>query len=293
MLPSIHITACYAFFPLGEEQLSQMQNGLRVFGQERDMRGLVLLASEGINGTVSGNADAIREWKAHLTMLFGEIVFKDSEAEKTVFRRWSVKLKPEIVGLKRPDLQPEGRHKHLSPKEWQKVLEHEDVVMIDARNDYETEIGIFRNAIDPKIQTFQEFPDAVRSMNLPKEKKVLLYCTGGIRCEKALLAMEEEGYENVYQLEGGILAYLQQFPDRDFTGECFVFDKRVSLDQRLRPSQIYGLCPHCGDPGALETQCPACGVTKKVCVTCAKELPGRACSKRCAGEMRQKTASKA
>lgn len=161
------------------------------------------------------------------------------------------------------------------------MLESEDTVLLDTRNSYETAIGKFRGAVDPGIEAFHEFPGFIQKAGLPKNKTVMMYCTGGIRCEKALLEMEKQGYEHVYQLEGGILAYLEQFPDKNFEGECFVFDHRVAVDQHLRPSTVYGLCPHCGHAGNVEIRC-SCGTVQKVCSTCYSTASRKTCSKRCA-----------
>ncbi len=283
VLTPVSITAFYAFLPFTQEQLQVIQSDLKQFGADHHMRGLVLLAPEGINGTVSGSDEVITQWKEHLTEKFGRIIFKDSSADHEVFRRFFVKLKPEIVCFKDENIQPQGSHKHLIPEEFHRVLQEEDVVILDARNDYEVAIGKFENAVDPKIRRFHEFPEYVKQSGIPKDKKVLMYCTGGIRCEKALIAMEQQGYENVYQLEGGILAYLQKFPEGKFKGECFVFDHRVAVDQHLQPSQVYGLCPHCGDPGDLQITC-SCGKTQKVCALCSRNETKKTCSKRCANE---------
>ncbi|TSC59281.1 MAG: hypothetical protein Greene041662_605 [Candidatus Peregrinibacteria bacterium Greene0416_62] len=282
-MPSpIHITAGYAFFPIAEERLPILRKELLAFGHARDMRGLTLLATEGVNGTVCGTAQAIVEWKKYLIAQCGPIVFKDSLADRTVFKRWSVKIKPEIVAIKKDSVKPKGKRKHLSPQEWQKMLQNHDVTVIDTRNHFEIEVGKFRGAIDPKIQQFSEFPEYVRTSKIPKGKKILLYCTGGIRCEKALIAMEQEGYKNVFQLEGGILAYLQQFPECAFEGECFVFDRRTAVDQHLCPSQIYGICPHCGDPGTVKIACTMCEHQTMVCQECNTQQHRRTCSKNCA-----------
>ncbi len=281
------ITACYAFLDISKDRLASLKKELITFGKERGLRGLFLLSTEGVNGTICGVPQAIGEWKDLLTTLFGPIIFKDSHAEKQVFRRFSVKIKPEIVVIKDPDLHPKGPHKHLSPAEWQKLIDEGDVLLLDTRNDYEVAIGSFKDAIDPKIEAFSDFPTFVQKANLPKDKKILMYCTGGIRCEKALLAMEKQGYDNVYQLEGGILAYLQQFPEKSFKGECFVFDHRVSVDQQLLPSQKYGLCPHCGDPADQLVTC-YCGTSKKVCSECFTDLTQRTCSKHCRNVLRSK-----
>ncbi len=248
MFSPITITAGYVFHPIAQSALPELQKELLRFGRAHDMRGLTLLAPEGINGTVCGSKEAIAEWKHYLTEKFGPIVFKDSTADAPVFKRWSVKIKPEIVAIKIDAVKPAGHRNHLTPQEWDQMLQQDDVTVIDTRNHFEVTVGKFQNAIDPQIQSFSEFPEFVRTSGIPNDQKVMMYSTGGIRCEKALIAMEQDGYKNVFQLEGGILAYLQQFPEKAFKGECFVFDKRVAVDQHLQPSKIYGMCPHCSDP---------------------------------------------
>lgn len=284
----LSITACYAFVPLEEEKLQMLREELMIFGKQRSMRGLTLVATEGINATVSGSAEAIAAWKNLLTEKCGAITFKDSAVNKEVFKRWSVKIKPEIVGLRNPGIRPSGKHQHVSPEKWHAMLEQEDVVLLDARNSYECGIGKFPGAIDPGTRAFHEFPASVQKAKLPKDKKILLYCTGGIRCEKALLEMESQGYTDVCQLDGGILAYLEKFPDGKFEGECFVFDHRVAVDRNLQPSRIYDLCPHCGDPGDRMIQCP-CGTEQKICTACAPEQSRHTCSKRCRNELLKKS----
>lgn len=277
----LSITACYCFSPIREEDLESLKTELKQFGELHQMRGLVLIATEGINGTVSGSVEAIAAWKNSLTQRFGAITFKDSTADREVFKRWSVKIKEEIVALKENAIQPSGRHQHLSPAEWKQKMQEENVIVLDARNDYEVAIGKFAGAIDPQLKTFQEFPQYIDRANIPKDKTVLLYCTGGIRCEKALLSMEKRGYQHVYQLDGGILAYLEQFPNDTFEGECFVFDHRAAVDQELKPSATYRLCPHCGDPGDRMIDCRHCNIPTTVCKTCAEDPSALTCSKRC------------
>ena len=260
VLKQVSITACYAFFPLSEAELPALREELLNFGKERGMKGLVLLASEGINATVCGSAQTIAEWKQRITALDGSIIFKDSAANQLVFCRWLVKIKREIVQIKDHAIHPEGVHRHLTPEEWHDMQTKEDVILLDARNNYEVAIGKFRGAIDPGIRRFHEFPAYLKRSKIPKNKKVMLYCTGGIRCEKALLAMEREGFHDVYQLQGGILAYLEKYPEENFEGECFVFDHRVAVDQHLQPSKKFTLCPRCGDPSATPV-CTSCAVS--------------------------------
>ncbi len=287
----LHITASYLFMPLSQDGLSALQQELKTFGHDQGMQGLVLIAPEGINSTVAGSADAIRQWKDFLTAKFGPIIFKDSRAEKNVFSRFSVKIKPEIVGIKNPALRPSGHRKHLTPEEFHKIMSHGDAVILDARNAYEVAIGKFRDAVDPGTSAFHEFPAWAKTTGIPKEKKVMMYCTGGIRCEKALMAMEQEGFENVYQLEGGILAYLEKYPHGAFEGECFIFDHRVAVDSHLQPTKIYDICPHCGDPGKRLITC-VCGGQQKICEKCSMKEAGETCSKRCRNEVRKRATMK-
>jgi UPF0176 protein len=284
MSKTFSVTAFYKFLPIAAASLESLQQQLTVFGKVHRMGGLVLLAKEGINGTVCGSVESIDQWKKLLTESVGGLEYKDSEASTMVFRRWSVKLRPEIVALRQEGISPGGEHKHLTPEEWNKMLESDDVVVLDTRNTYETEIGMFEGAVDPQLTSFQEFPDYVKRAGIPKDKKVLMYCTGGIRCEKALLAMEKQGYEHVYQLKGGILAYIKKFPRGKFDGECFVFDHRVAVDQELQPSSRYSLCPHCGDPGDCHVTCLRCQKASVICTKCNATEACRTCSKRCRNE---------
>ncbi len=281
MKDAIHIAAFYAFKQIADEDISLLQKELKEFGETRDMRGLVLLAKEGINGTVCASAEAISQWKDLMIQKFGSMNFNDSFADEHVFPRWHVKVRKEIVSLKQDDVHPSGLHRHLTPEEFQETIINEDVVLLDTRNTYETAVGTFENAIDPSIQSFQEFSDFVSKNELPKDKKILMFCTGGIRCEKALIEMEKQGYENVYQLKGGILSYIKQFPNGKFKGECFVFDHRVSVDQALEPSKIYALCPTCGDPADQHISCEKCGKESINCVACLQDPDQKVCSKDC------------
>ncbi len=250
-------------------------------GKLSEFEGLFLVAHEGMNATVATkNQSLIIPLKKYLENLVGTIEWKDSTSHKRPFKRLTIQIRDEIVTLKRPDLVPEtSQNNHLSPSEWHKVLkdESESIVLIDTRNDYETKIGKFKGALDPNIHHFSQFKDFLESSNIDKDKKVLMYCTGGVRCEKAILEMQQRGYENVYQLEGGILKYLEEYPDGFFEGECFVFDHRVSVDSNLKESSRYTLCPLCGNPGERKINCSNCGKFAIVCENCLVD----ACSKNC------------
>jgi UPF0176 protein len=287
-MSSITITAFYHFTPLTKEQLPSVREQFLSFGKQNGMRGLVLIASEGVNGTVCAAPEVIAEWKSLVNTTIGaEVEYKDSYAETLVFPRFCVKMKEEIVGLHQEDVRPHGLHQHITPEEWNTMMEEEDVVVLDTRNDYEVAVGKFEGAIDPKLKSFHEFPEYVKNSGIPKEKKVLMYCTGGIRCEKALLEMEKQGYKHVYQLKGGILKYFEECPEQKFEGECFVFDHRVAVDQHLRPSERYELCPHCGDPADQQISCDRCQKSRKICEAC--HVKGvRACSKDCRHHLMRK-----
>ena len=298
------ITTFYKFTPIAPHQFDSLKQRLLNEATDLDLRGLLLVGVEGLNGTLSGSEVAITHYKNLILSLCEkslrednfreeslreELIFKDSWSHKHPFHDMKVKTKKEIVSLHRPDLVPGDKNLHLSPKEWHRALKEKDVILLDVRNQYETKMGHFKNAIDPQIHEFNEFPHYLKNSNLSKNKKVLMYCTGGIRCEKALLLAQEQGYKNVYQLDGGIINYLKEFPrnPEGFQGECFVFDYRVALDQHLKPSQKYRLCPHCGDPGHQRIHCLQCHREDIVCTDCfrksqdkSREL--RTCSKNCA-----------
>ena len=237
------ITAFYHFEQLDPERRSALEQRLYATARATGLRGLCLLGPEGLNMTCSGDQAATEALEALLADEFGAAASRAqrSESMRQPFRHFKVRRRKEIVTLGRPDLVPNGpRTKHLSPLEWDQAMADPDAIVLDTRNDYEIALGKFKGAVDLDTKEFRDFPDKVRAANLAKDKPVLMYCTGGIRCEKALLELEEQGFENVRQLEGGILNYLKEFPDRAFEGECFVFDYRVAVDQQLRPTTRYG-----------------------------------------------------
>jgi UPF0176 protein len=285
------VTAFYHFAPLTKSQLESIEEDLYSLAKQNNVYGLIISATEGLNGTISGSDRGIAALKNMILILpgFSSTVFKDSRAKENPFKRFKIKRRPEIVTLKRPEYVPETPvNNHLSPTEWHRVMQEEDVVIIDTRNGYEYDIGKFKGAIDPEIHKFSEFKTYLDQSDIPKNKKVLIYCTGGIRCEKAIIDMQERGYDNVYQLEGGILNYLKEFPNSEFEGECFVFDNRIAVDQELLPTKTYGLCPHCGDPGKTRATCPECSNTAIVCDACLCLPHGSACSKNCSHHFRRK-----
>ncbi len=277
------ITAFYKFVAIEESDLADRRSELQRAGFKFRLFGLTLVATEGVNGTIAGSAKGIRGFKEYLQQEYGEVVFKDSYSQDRPFKRWLVQIRDEISAIKDKSILPDGDRNHLSPKQWHDTLNNEeDIVVIDTRNICETEIGMFNDAIDPRLNSFGEFPEWVKNSGIDKDQKVLMYCTGGIRCEKALIAMQREGYNEVYQLKGGILDYLKNYPQGHWDGECFVFDNRVSLDTNLNPSERYSFCPHCGDPGDLTIDCSSCERKTVVCNTCSQENDRNTCSKHCA-----------
>lgn len=281
------ITSFYKFVRL--DLLEKLQNEIENKAQELEIQGLWILGSEGFNSTCSStDLEKLEQWKTWVTQKFNtpDLFFKDSESDKAPFRRFKVKIRKEIVTIGAPGLFPteDKTDHHLTPEEWNRVLKEEnDFVMIDTRNWYETKIGTFKGALDPKIDQFTEFPEYVEKTVSDKNKKMLIFCTGGIRCEKGILELQKRGYKNVYQLYGGILNYLQKYPNDQFEGECFVFDHRVAVDQNLKPSQVYKLCPHCGQPAEAQITCSRCDTPAHVCDSCLeKNYVKETCSKNCA-----------
>jgi UPF0176 protein len=230
---------------LREPLLNAMRNN-NVFGT-------LLLAREGINGTVSSTREGIDSLLAWLDKQPGlqNIVTKESYHNEIPFYRTKVKLKKEIVTMGVEGIDPKKVvGTYVKPEEWNALISDPDVLLVDTRNDYEVEIGTFQNAVDPKTKTFREFPAwAKENLDPQKHKKVAMFCTGGIRCEKSTAYMKEQGFDQVYHLEGGILKYLQEVPKDQtlWSGECFVFDNRVAVDHDLKRGS-YDQCHACRMP---------------------------------------------
>ncbi len=283
MRNSLHVSNFYKFFPIEAEELAVKKLSLEARAARYEVRGLLIIATEGCNGTISGSFEAIRFFEQSLPILFGnsDWEFKRGYAIKQPFKDFRVKVRSEICTIRLP-LEVDAEASRLSPTEWERALQSgEDFCLIDVRNSYETALGIFDNALDPKIENFSEFPAAVERLNIPRDKKILMYCTGGIRCEKASVSMRQSGYEHVYQLEGGILNYLEQFPHRGFQGECFVFDGRVAVDQNLNPTRVWKFCPHCGQPGKEHIECDFCAKPAVICESCLSQKERLTCSHDC------------
>lgn len=280
----------YSFTPLPEVQLEKFNLELTQTANEYKVLGLMILGKEGLNTTLCAKSEEnlsqfIKEALSILGVQETSLI-KTSQSQKRPFRRFDVKIRPEIVTLGKEEYVPKNNSfNHLPPDKWQEYLERDDVVVIDTRNTYETEIGKFKNAIDLKMSEFREFPEKIKNLNTDKSKPHLIYCTGGIRCEKAIFEMKKQGFENTFQLEGGILNYLEQKPNQSWEGECFVFDSRVSVDQNLQPSTKYSLCPHCGDVASINLECLKCDHPTQLCPKCLDKATDdksyQTCSKNC------------
>jgi len=252
-------TAMYHFVSL--PHFKTLREPLLEFCVAREIKGTLLLADEGINGTVAGSEKAIHELLDYLKNdpffegNFKNLGHKESWSDKHPFYRMKVRLKKEIVTLGVPGVSPiKVVGKYVKPQDWNAIISDPEVVLIDTRNDYEYAIGTFKNAVNPKTNTFREFPEYVKTHFDPKKhKKVAMFCTGGIRCEKASSFMLSEGYTEVYHLEGGILKYLEEVKPEEslWQGECFVFDQRVAIKHGLEVGN-YDQCYACRYPLSID-----------------------------------------
>ncbi|MDC1318753.1 rhodanese-related sulfurtransferase, partial [Candidatus Thioglobus sp.] len=255
----------------------EIQGPLKIFLESLNIRGTLLLAKEGVNGTISGDNDSIMKSLDYLQKderLVG-LEYKFSYSEKPPFKRLKVKLKKEIVTLGVSNIDPIfSSGTYVKPADWNELINDPDVVLIDTRNNYEFEIGSFKGSINPNTETFREFP-AYTKNNLEKyrDKKIAMFCTGGIRCEKSTAYLKSKGFENVFHLQGGILKYLEEIKEDEslWEGECFVFDDRVAVKHNLELGK-YDQCHACRFPITDEDKehphyekgasCPRCYGTK-------------------------------
>ena len=251
----ICVAALYQFTPFEDREAIRIP--LATLCEEQGVRGTILVAHEGLNGTIAGTDDAIGAVLNHIRAIPGceNIEVKFSRAPKMPFLRMKVRIKKEIVTMGQPDLDPVGDvGTYVAPQDWNDLIDDPDTIVIDTRNDYEVEIGTFTGAIDPKTASFGEFPQWFRDQREKIEAngsqpKIAMFCTGGIRCEKSTAFLKQEGMENVFHLKGGILSYLENIPEEDsrWEGECFVFDERVSVRHGLTIGD-YHLCRACRMP---------------------------------------------
>lgn len=266
------VAALYKFTPF--EDPASLKGPLAQLACSRGVKGTLLLAREGINGTIAGSREGIDAVLAHIRSLPGcsDLDWKESTAADMPFARLKVRLKKEIVTMGQPDVNPRASvGAYVDPKDWNDLISDPDVAVIDTRNDYEVAIGTFAGAVDPETRSFGEFPDWwKRNHNRFAGKRIAMFCTGGIRCEKSTNYLIGQGVSEVYHLKGGILKYLEDVPEDEslWQGECFVFDQRVSVGHGLREGH-YDLCHACRRPlSEDEKQDPAYekGVSCRRCI---------------------------
>lgn len=245
------VCALYKFVTLKNFEL--LRQPLQDAMLANDVKGTLLLAEEGINGTVAGSRQGIDALLSFIKQdpRLADVGTKESYDVEMPFYRTKVKLKKEIVTMGVEGIDPKRVvGTYVKPKDWNALISDPDVLLVDTRNDYEVQIGTFKGALDPKTKTFREFPEYVKNtLNPDQHKKVAMFCTGGIRCEKSTAYLKEQGFDEVYHLEGGILKYLEEVPEQEslWEGECFVFDNRVTVNHQLEKGE-FDQCHACRRP---------------------------------------------
>lgn len=298
----IEVQTFYHFTTLSDTAVTDVRQRLLKLAAGTGVTGLIIMGREGLNATAAGDSEPLAKFvKDAGSILEPGFEFQNVKTtfiepgEKLPFLDFVVKVRKEIVTLGRPDILPydPGSEKHLSPEEWHKRIQASDAVIIDTRNAYESSIGTFKNAMTPDIEEFSEFPEWLEKSGVQKDQETFIFCTGGIRCEKAIRAMEEKGFDKVYQLDGGILNYIEKFPVSKtdapegsmWDGECFVFDHRIAVDGDGRASKKFAACPHCGQPAEHQIFCVRCDGPAVLCDDCYNEKAVSnicTCSKNCA-----------
>jgi UPF0176 protein len=245
------VAALYKFVSLPD--CNELQAALLSFCQLQGIKGTILLAQEGINGTIAGSRQQIDNFLTFIRSdsRFADLEYKESYTEIPPFERLKIRLKPEIVTLGLPEVDPNEKvGTYVEPENWNDLISNPEVIVIDTRNDYEIRIGTFKGAENPQTQTFRDFPEYVKqNLDSHKHKKVAMFCTGGIRCEKASSYLISQGFQEVYHLKGGILKYLEEIPPEEslWEGECFIFDQRITVSHNLETGN-QELCFGCGYP---------------------------------------------
>jgi len=294
-MQSVVVAALYKFAKLPDYR--ELQKSILEVCQKNGVFGSILLATEGINGTVAGNRQGIDALLKFLRSepRFSDLEHKESFSQEMPFDRMKVKLKKEIVPLGVPGIDPNEKvGTYVPAEEWNALISDPDVIVIDTRNGYECDIGTFKGAIDPKTRRFRDFPKFVQeNLDPSKHKKVAMFCTGGIRCEKASAYMLEKGFENVYHLKGGILKYLELIPPEKslWYGECFVFDQRIAVGQGLEVG-AHEQCYACRHPVSVEDQQSPKYRAGVSCPHCFDNLPEKTRSRAIERQKQQELAAK-
>ena len=257
------IVSLYSFFSFQENSIIDLKENLFIIEKNNDISGLLIIAREGLNGTICAEESIIENILDLIKNIVGtnELNIKVSYSKKKIFKKLKIKIKDEIVTMGVPEINPsKDAGTYIDSFNWNKLIKDQNTIVIDTRNHYEVSIGSFNKSINPNTKNFSEFPDWVDD-NLEKylgdeeSKNIAMFCTGGIRCEKATSLLKKKGYKNIFHLQGGILKYLEDISKEEslFEGECFVFDKRVALDHELKKGS-YSICHACGMPISIEDQ---------------------------------------
>jgi UPF0176 protein len=272
--PYVNISA-YKFISITDA--AELRPRYRALCEELDLKGTILLSPEGINLFLAGSRAEIDGFLGWLRSdaRFADIEVKESGSDSQPFKRMLVKLKPEIITMRHPLIRPElGRAPPVSPSVLKRWLDSgvddagRPVVMLDTRNAFEVDVGTFDHTVDYCIDKFSDFPEVVARHRADFDgKTVVTFCTGGIRCEKAAIHMQESGFDSVYQLDGGILKYFEEVGGAHYSGDCFVFDHRTALNPDLAPRED-GICPSCGGPATAREQLIRDASDSKTCKSC-------------------------
>ena len=270
---------CYSPIENGEEFAAQHLEFCKSLG----LVGRIIVADEGLNGTVSGTVEACQKYmkEVHGDPRFATTDFKIDEVEEPSFIKMHCRYKQEIVNSGLTEVKPfEKTGIHLKPEEFLKMKDQEDVVVLDVRSNYEHSVGKFKGAVTLDIENFREFPDKLGELEKYKGKKILTYCTGGIKCEKASAFLLEQGFDDVYQLHGGIIKYGKEVGGEDFQGKCYVFDNRLTVDVNHVNPVVISACKHCGTKTAKMINCanPECNEHFTQCDECGWKMDGCCCS---------------
>lgn len=281
MLMGKYITLLYyCYSPI--EDAAQFAVDHLNFCKSLDLVGRIIVAAEGLNGTVSGSPESCKAYMeaVHADARFAKTEFKIDEVEELSFIKMHCRYKPEIVhsGLRNPkDIDPNRQTGvHLEPQDFMQMKDQDDVVVLDVRSNYEHSVGRFKNAVTLDMENFREFPEKIKELQQYKGKKILTYCTGGIKCEKASALLLKEGFEDVYQLHGGIIKYGKEAGGKDFDGQCYVFDNRVTVDVNSVNPSVVSTCRNCGTTTSKMINCanPDCNEHFTQCDACGEQLEG-------------------
>jgi UPF0176 protein len=294
MLPQLpyRVLLYYNFVPVADPEAARDE--MEAACRAQLLLGRILIAPEGINGTVSGSWEATQQhidWMRQHP-LFHATEFKIDQADAHAFLKLHVRVRPEIVHLGVEDLDMAVPvHNYVEPEEWREMMKSEDpdIVILDARSNYEHEVGRFKNALTLDIENFRELPEKLAELAAYKDKKIYTYCTGGIKCEKVSRLMMREGFQNVYQLHGGIVRYGHEVGGEDFDGSCYVFDQRVVVPVNQVNPDAVGHCQVCDVATEKYINCanPDCNCHFLICDSCADRLEG-CCSEACMANPRRR-----